>query len=359
MQHKLFWIHALITRARYVWSEESLALVLALFIFIAPASATTRFEERGLYMNNSAPGATTSYTVSMGFMSPEAVGSVDMLFCVDPIPYMPCVPPPGLDVSNATFDTQTGETGFSILSKSTNHIVLTRPPTMIGASGALSSYKFDNIVNPTDISQAFSIRLRSHGSTDATGPQIDFGSVRGQVTNSIMIETQVPPMLIFCAAEQVEDDCIGTNDNYYSDMGQLSSQSTLTAQSQMAVGTNASGGFAITANGSPPSAGTNVIDAPSTPTKSAAGTNQFGMNLVANNAPSVGSDPEGNWPNAVPAPDYSESNFYKYTPGDVVAYSPNVSLMKKFTVSYILNSRPDLRAGVYTTTITYIASGRF
>jgi hypothetical protein len=33
--------------------------------------------------------------------------------------------------------------------------------------------------------------------------------------------------------------------------------------------------------------------------------------------------------------------------------------MKKFTVSYVVNSSDNLKAGVYTTTITYIASGRF
>lgn len=308
-------------------------------------------------MNSSEPGATTSYTVSFRYMSPQSVGSVDMLFCVDPIPYHPCVTPPGLDVSNATLTNQTGETGFSILSKSTNHIVLTRPPSII-VSGS-SSYSFDNIVNPTDTSQSFSIRLRSHGTIDATGPQIDFGSVKGEVTNGIGIETQVPPMLIFCVAEEVSDSCSSTNENYYTDMGQLDPESTLLAQSQMAVGTNASGGFAITANGTPMSAGTNVIDSPLTPTESKQGSNQFGFNLVANSEPAVGNDPEGTWANAVPSVDYSVPNRYKYVSGDVVAYSPNVSLMKKFTVSYILNSRPDLRAGVYTTTITYIASGRF
>ncbi|RYE15684.1 MAG: hypothetical protein EOP51_26645 [Sphingobacteriales bacterium] len=127
----------------------------------------------------------------------------------------------------------------------------------------------------------------------------------------------------------------------------------------MAVGTNASGGFAITANGTPMSAGMNVIDSPTSPTESVQGTNQFGLNLVANDAPIVGSNPEGEWANAIPSPDYSLPNRYKYVSGDVVAYSPNVSLMKKFTVSYIVNSSKNLKAGVYSTTITYIASGRF
>ncbi|MEO5950603.1 MAG: hypothetical protein ABIQ04_04100 [Candidatus Saccharimonadales bacterium] len=308
-------------------------------------------------MNSTRPGVTTSYTLSFRYVTPIPVGSVDMLFCVDPIPYHPCVTPPGLDVSNAVLSAQSGETGFSILSKTANHIVLTRPSSMITADG--SSYKFDNIVNPTDTSESFSIRLRSHSTPDATGPQIDFGSVEGQVTTDITLETQVPPMLLFCVAGQVADNCTDTNAINYTDMGQLSAKSTLLAQSQMAVGTNASGGFAITANGDSMSAGTNVIDSSSVPSVSKQGSNQFGINLVANDSPSIGSDPEGDWTNAVPSPDYGIPNQYKYVSGDVVAYSPNVSLMKKFTVSYIVNSSEDLRAGVYSTTITYIASGRF
>ena len=357
MQHLLLRLHAFVFTKRHFWSEEVLCLFLALFIFISPASAAMRFQERSLYMNSSDPGATTSYKISFRYMSPAVVGSVDMLFCIDPIPYHPCVTPPGLNVSNAVLDSQTGETGYSILSKTTNHIVLTRAPSMVTSNS--SSYSFDNIVNPNDDSTSFSIRLRSHTTTDASGSQVDFGSVKGQVTTGIIIETQVPPMLVFCLAGQVSDNCGGTDDNFYTDMGQLSAQSTLTAQSQMAVGTNASGGFVITANGTPPAAGTSVIDSPSIPTESKPGSNQFGMNLVANNEPDVGSDPEGTWANAIASPDYGQPNRYKFVDGDVVAYSPNVSLMKKFTVSYILNSRSDLRAGVYTTTITYIASGRF
>jgi len=341
-----------------MWTEEVLALFLVLFIFISPAQAAMRFQERSVYINSATPSALTDYTVSFRYMSPQAVGSVDMLFCIDPIPYHPCVKPAGLDVSNAQLSDQSGETGYTISEQSANHIVLTRAPEVI-TTGGLSSYKFDNIVNPIDTSQAFSIRLRSHATINGTGPQIDFGSVRAQITDSIVIETQVPPMLIFCVAEQVTENCVSTNENYYTDMGELAPDSTLVAQSQMAVGTNATAGFAITANGGEPSAGTNIIDAATEPTESIQGINQFGINLVANDTPTVGGDPEGSWTNAVPTNDYGQPNQYKYVSGDVVAFSPNVSLMKKFTVSYILNSDENLRAGVYSTTITYIASGRF
>lgn len=357
MQHKLFRFHAIAFPWRSLVSEELLALLLVLTVFIAPASAAMRLQERSLYMKTTEPGATTSYTVSFRYMSPQTIGSVELLFCQDPIPYHPCVVPTGLSAANAVLASQNGDVGYSILSKTTNRIVLTRLPSMI--SGTKSSYTFDNIVNPTDQSQAFSIRLRTYASTNGSGQQVDFGTVRGQAASGIVLETQVPPMLIFCLAEEVSENCTSSNENYYSDLGELSPTSTLTAQSQMAVGTNASGGFAITANGGSLSAGANVISTPTAPTPSQQGTDQFGINLVANSNPGIGVDPEGTWANAVAAPDYSVPNRYKYVSGDVVAYSPNVSLMKKFTVSYIVNSRPDLRPGVYTTTINYIASGRF
>ena len=343
---------------RHVGPEEFVALLLVVFVIASPASAATRFQERSLFVHSARPGVTTSYTVSFKYMSPDVVGAVDMLFCLDPIPYMPCDVPPGLDVSGAVLSSQSGETGFSITTQTPNHLTLSRTP---GAptSSTKSSYTFDNIVNPTSATQAFSIRLKSHGTTDTSGPQIDFGSVRSQITNDIVIETQVPPMLMFCVARVVEEDCSDTDDTYYSDMGEIAPDATLTAQSEMSVGTNATAGFAITAIGSPLSAGTSVVDSPNMPTPSLQGTNQFGINLVANTEPIVGGNPTGTWLNALPTPDYGTPNMYKFVSGDVVASSPNVSLMKKFTVSYILNSQSSLKAGVYTTTITYVASGRF
>lgn len=339
------------------WIEAYVLLIVVLLIISSPASAAMRFQERSLYMNSARAGDTTSYKISFRYMSPQPVGSVDMLFCIDPIPHHPCVTPPGLNVADAALVDQTGETGFVIQSQSANHIVLTRPAA--GLTNASSSYTFDGIRNADDPNVAFAIRLRSHGTSNATGPQIDFGSVRGQNSSEIEIQTQVPPMLIFCVAEQVAENCESTNENYYSNLGELSPSSTLFTQSQMAVGTNASSGFVITANGAPMSAGTSVIGSPNAPTPSSPGVNQFGINLVSNTAPSVGRDPEGPWTNALPAATYSVPDRYKFVSGDVVASSPNVSLMRKFTVSYIVNSSPDLRAGVYTTTLTYIASGRF
>lgn len=343
------------------WHNLSLELILAVFLallIVTPAfAANKRLQDRSIYMNSSAASEQTFYRLSWRYMSSEPVGSVELLFCDDPIPYHPCVKPAGQDVLSASLTQQSGETGFTISQRSANRIVLTRTAT--SPVNMMSHYRFDDIINPSQSDTAFAIRLKTFSSSDATGPQVDFGSMRAQVTPGIELETQVPPMLIFCLAEQVAEDCSSTNDNHYADMGELRADSTLTAQSQMAVGTNASDGFIITANAAPLSAGTNVIDSLEVPTASRQGVNQFGINLVANSSPAVGNDPEGPWTNAIVSPDYGQPDRYMLQTGDVVASSPNVSLMRKYTVSYIVNSSPDLEAGVYTTTINFIASGRF
>lgn len=350
-----WYIH--LQRWPYLLLEILLAFTLAILFIVNPVTAAMRLQERSLYMNSSSAGANTFYKVGFRYMSPKSIGSVELLFCEDPIPYHPCVTPKGMDVSKAILGSQEGETGFSIGTRSTNRLVLTR--SSMEVEGLRSIYRFDNIKNPVDTKHAFAIRLKTFASSDATGPQVDFGSIRGQITDAIEISAQVPPMLIFCLAQQVEYNCTKTNNINYTDMGQLSSQSTLTAQSQMAVGTNATAGFVITANGAPLTAGTNIIKSLERPTLSQKGEDQFGINLVANTEPVIGNDPEGEWVNAVVSSDYAKPNLYKYKSGDTVASSPNVSLMRKFTVSYIVNSHQDLKPGIYTTTINFIASGRF
>ncbi len=342
---------------RLAIAQTVLLLLCSFVIFTSQASAVIRFTDRSLFIYNSNPSANTKYAISLTYTTQTSIGSVDIKFCDDPIPYDPCVTPAGLDVSNATLVDQTGETGYSILSQTTNEIVLTRPPGVVGQTP--SAYTFDNIVNPIDTANSFSARLSDYASTDASGAVVDLGSVINQVTEPIILETQVPPTMVFCVAQQVSPDCKTTSGGNVTDLGTLDPNNVLTATSQMAVGTNASGGFAITANGPGMEAGTNVIDPLATPTVSAPGNSQFGINLVQNTSPALGSDPDGDSTNAIAMPDYANPNEFMYKDGDVVAEAPNVSLVRRYTVTYIVNVPPDLRAGVYTTTVTYICTGRF
>ena len=87
---------------------EALAMIILLAMFQLPASAAMRLQDRSLYMNNAGAGVKTFYRVSFRYMSPDPVGSVELLFCNDPIPYHPCEVPAGLDVSDTALTEQTG-----------------------------------------------------------------------------------------------------------------------------------------------------------------------------------------------------------------------------------------------------------
>lgn len=337
--------------------ELALQLLIVFVIFTGQAAAVIRFTNRSLFIFNPNPGVVTKYTVSLTYTTQTTVGSLDMLFCNDPIPSDPCVAPAGLNVANAVLSDQTGITGYNISVRSANHIVLSRAPGVVGNTP--STYTFSNVVNPNDTTQSFAIRLSDYASTDASGPLIDLGSVLSAVNLGVSVETQVPPILVFCVAAQVSDNCTNVSDTNFTDMGTLSATHTLTATSQMAAGTNASSGYVITVNGPPLEAGNDVIDGLTSPTISVPGNTQFGMNLRANSSPGIGSDPDGPFANAAPTANYDVPNKFTYNDGDVVASAPNVSLVRRFTVSYIVNVPPNLRAGVYTTTLNYICTGRF
>lgn len=338
--------------------EVLFIVVLSLVVTTAPAYAEDRLLQRSLYTTSSVPGATADYKISFTYNTPAPVGSIDILFCEDPIPYMPCDVPAGFDISHAVLADQTGETGFTMSVQTVNHIVLSRTSSAVAANTP-ASYTFTGVRNANDTTHSYSARLADFSSSDASGPFINRGSVVTQVTNVINIETQVPPLLVFCMAAFVNATCTDVGGGFYTDMGTLSPDTTLTASSQMGIGTNASSGFVVTVNGTTMQSGQNSIKALDTPTASIQGIPQFGINLRANDSPNVGLDPTGDSVNANPEPNYDTPNKFMFKTGDVIASAPNVSLVRRFTMSYIVNSPEDLRPGVYTTTLTYVCSGRF
>jgi len=342
---------------RLVVLQTLVLLIVGFMITPADATVVIRFQNRYLHIFNSEPGTVTEYTVGLTYTTETTVGSLLMEFCTDPMHTEPCVVPSGLDLSGATLLEQTGVDDYTMSIIAPNKLLFSRTPAVVGQTP--STYKIGGIKNPDMNGRSFAIRLSDYASTDASGPIIDLGGVVSQVTKSIIIETQVPPILIFCVAAQVSPDCSNTNGVFYTDMGTLGPFDTLAASSQMAVGTNASAGYSIMVFGTPMQAGTSVIAPLTTPTPSFLGQNQFGINLVANTDPLVGQDPDGESINAVVAPDYATPNLFKFMDGDIVATAPNVSLVRRFTVSYIVNSAPDLRPGVYTTTLTYVCTGLF
>jgi hypothetical protein len=102
----------------------------------------------------------------------------------------------------------------------------------------------------------------------------------------------------------------------------------------------------------------NVIPPLTTTDVSRPGVSQFGMNLVANSDPQVGQAPFGLGSGA-PTAGYASPNLFKFVPGDTVASVPLPDEARKYTSSYIANVAKGQAAGVYVTTLTYIATGGF
>jgi len=113
-----------------------------------------------------------------------------------------------------------------------------------------------------------------------------------------------------------------------------------------------SGYYVKTITGTPSSGAASL--APMTTTASSSpGTEQFGINLVANTAPATfGADPAPQ-PNSgfafgVAATGYGTTNQYKYNTGDTIATAPKGIGQTNFTISYIANISPISAGGSYT-----------
>ena len=105
-------------------------------------------------------------------------------------------------------------------------------------------------------------------------------------------------------------------------------------------------------------AGNRVIPALALPSLSIPGTGQFGINLRANTAPSVGTDISGTGSGSVAA-GYATPNVFRFQNGDIVATSPISTEYNRYTISYLVNIPTNQAAGRYASTITVIATTTF
>lgn len=347
-------------QSSYRITVAALSLLLSFGTFFAmqqPAEAV-RFQNRSLYINSSVPSAETFYTVTFTYPTVNNVGSVRMLFCNDPIPYLACDPPVGLDVSAAVLSFQSGQTGFTLSQQTQNTLIISRPPNPTSIQE--SKYTFTGIVNP-DVPQTFYVRLSSHASTNGTGSQIDFGSIASSTAQQLSLETQVPPILIFCTGKEIPAyECSEAEGPNYEDFGEPEPSDTMATQSQMLAYTNARGGYSITYTGRSLTSGIYEIPAiVGDSEESVPGKAQFGINLAVNTDPDIGEAPVGPASNTFVNPDYTEPNKFQFNIGETLVTSNFVTLNRKYTVSYIINFPPDQPVGVYNTTVTFICTGNF
>lgn len=344
-------------------SFEKLAFVALFVISMLSGFAQTSIDaaelvQRSIYLTDSQVGVSTTHTLSFNYASVDDVGSIGIEYCSNgPLFETSCTPSAGLSVLGASIANQTNETGFSIHGNTTaNRLVLTRPAEAVTPGAA--TYTFDSVMNPSDYGSHY-VRIQTYGSTDGTGAHIDRGGLAYSITEPIDVSAQVPPLLAFCVGVTISSN---TNCNTASgndiDFGTFTSAAPSFGTTQMLAATNGPGGYAITISGTTMTSGNNTIAANSSQETSQTGTAQFGLNLVDNSNPDTGSNVAGAGTGVV-TNTYNDANQFKFANGDVVARSTLPTEYNRFTTSYVVNIPQNQPAGVYSTTITYIATASF
>lgn len=137
-----------------------------------------------------------------------------------------------------------------------------------------------------------------------------------------------------------------------SNLGTLTTETTATKTTMIRVRSYLSSGYILQISGTPPTYGGHALATPSTPTNSLAGTEQFAINVVANNSPNVGADPAQIPSNQTSfgevMPNYRQTNKFMYSSEDTIARSSTASGRTDYTVSMIVNISNSTPAGHYT-----------
>jgi hypothetical protein len=138
-----------------------------------------------------------------------------------------------------------------------------------------------------------------------------------------------------------------------SNLGTLTTQSTATKTTTIKVRSYLiGGGYALQIIGDPPKFNGHTLSTPTTPANSVAGTEQFGINVVANTSPTVGTNPvqvpDGQQIFGVPTADYQTPNKFKYASGDTIARGVTDSGHTDYTLSMVVNISNVTPAGHYS-----------
>lgn len=158
---------------------------------------------------------------------------------------------------------------------------------------------------------------------------------------------------------------IVTNTN--TDLGVLSVGSTARTTATFSVKTYLAGGYVVTTESDPPQSPYPIphyFATPSTPAAPAVGTEQFGINLVANTVPTAfGANPQQYPDNTFSfgtvANGYNTANLFKYVKGDTVARSTKSTGETNYTVSYIYNISNVTPEGTYSFNHVLVATSTY
>lgn len=210
-----------------------------------------------------------------------------------------------------------------------------------------NNYKFDEsslngggMIQSSSTSYQFGESLSDigAGNSASNGYQVDAGS-----------NTTSDPSLTFVVN--------GGSTNF----GDFSATTAAVTTSTFTVQNYTSYGYTVQILGGAPANGSHTITPMVATGPSIPGTEQFGINLVANTAPSsVGANPnQGLFGAGEASANYGTANVYRYVSGETIVLAPKSSGTTTFTISYLVNVSSLTPGGQYSAHQVLVCVGTY
>lgn len=367
------------------------------------------FTERTIQMSSSALAATSvSYQVSFKPATSATVKSVAVDFCQNsPIIGDSCTGTNTINmptVASATVTTTTGPNNFSALtwtvSASGHTFKISNSTGVALTAGVAYTFTINALTNPTDNDTVtggnqpgtFYARILSFpndsGSDSAAtytdtapGNATDAGGIALSTANQITITSKVQERLVFCVyTTGTGNDCTSKSGSAITlgdSNGVLDpSVAYVNTTAKYSISTNASGNAVVNVKGDTLTSGSNTITANASPTASTTGSEQFGLctyeSAAGSSSLSIANvydgDASGTTSTActgVTAPSTTNSAAFTFdtsntstTYGQTIATKP-AGTFSTGNLNFIGNISNSTEAGIYTTTLTFIATGTY
>lgn len=348
-------------------------------LFQGKADAYNQVTSRSIIMSSTASAATNvAYQINFTTVTNnQSVGSVVVRICSNsPIIGDTCTAPGtfNFNVATTTINNVTGNiTGLSVdtTNSTANRIVLTRSAGTV-ANGAVSftlgNGTTNGITNPATTNVTFYARILVLTSTDGTisggdeNNATDAGGIALSTAAQLKVTAKVQEALTFCVYTQAT--CLdGGVDVALGDAnGVLASNSTTyTANASFDIASNAVAGVVVRLKGDVLKSGIFSIDAAggsclTDPTSTSA--EMFGLRLSTLGAGTTADAPY-NCSNGLHGFDSNNTTGTTSNFGDAIAHTTGATDTTTSVIEFAAKSANTSEAGVYTTTLTLIATATY
>lgn len=381
-------------RANNIFLSLLLLVAASGYFFVGRAYATNGIlDTRSITMTSSANAATNvKYSVKFNVGTTGNIGGLVIDFCTeDPLPGDACTNPPSFSANKATIGNPTAQVGvvnwvLDTTNSTNQHLILTRTAASISA-GTTISFDLGNgtstgFTNPATSNTAFYARVFTYAvtataqaySSASPGSYVDYGGIALTTTAQLSITAKVEEQITLCIYTGANCGAGGTAVVLGDANGILDvSHSYSNKNAKFDAATNAANGMTVYAQGSTLTSpqGNSITPIGATAASSATGSEQFGFCVSKSGGSLTASAPynNANCSTVTGGQDGTGTAQFAYdvtsTPnmtssgGDIIASSSGPSTTTVGTLAFVANIAPTTKAGVYTTTMTFIGVGSY